>query len=94
MGRPLPAVLAGLALAACGADAVPRFERMSDEELAEYNRGRNIGQMIVCSDVQRSLSRVRRRRCMTVDAMYGSEAQARQLGVLNQVRGIRAGPGG
>lgn len=93
MGKPLLAALAGLALAACELDAVPRFERMSDEELAEYNRGRNIAQMIVCSDTQRSLSRVRRRRCMTVEAMYGSEAQARQLGVLNQVRGIRAGGG-
>lgn len=93
MGRPLAAALAALALAACEANAVPRFERMSDEELAEYNRGRNVAQMIVCSDVQRSLSRVRRRRCMTVEAMYGSEAQARQLGVLNQVRGIGAAVG-
>ena len=64
------------------------FERMSDEELAAYNSGRNIGQMIVCTDETRSLSRVRRRRCGTVDAMYGSESQAAQLGVLEQVQGI------
>ncbi|MEQ8953429.1 MAG: hypothetical protein RL120_04785 [Gammaproteobacteria bacterium] len=64
------------------------FERMSTEELAEYNSGRNIGQMIVCTDDTRSLSRVRRRRCGTVNAMYGSEAQADQLGVLNTVPGI------
>ncbi len=64
------------------------FERMSDEELAEYNRGRNISQMIVCTDEARNFSRVRRRQCGTVQAMYGSEAQAAQLGVLEQVQGI------
>lgn len=76
-----------LALAGCEVDAGPNFERMSFEELAEYNQGRPLRQMIVCSEDDRSFSRVRRRRCMTVEAAYGSEAQAGQLGVLNSIPG-------
>jgi len=65
----------------------PNFERMSREELAAYNQGRNIGQMIVCGEDERAFSRVRRRRCMTVEQMYGSAQQARQLDVLNTIPG-------
>ena len=61
-----------MALIACEVDTTPRFERMSFEELAEYNRGKSLAQMIVCDDENRSFSRVRRRRCMTVEARYGS----------------------
>ena len=64
------------------------FERMSEAELAAYNQGRNISQMIVCSEDNRSFSRVRRRRCATVERMYGSVEQADRLGVLRQVQGI------
>ena len=63
------------------------FERMSEAELAAYNQGRNIAQMIVCSENNRSFSRVRRRSCLTVEQMYGSEQQASQLGVLNSIPG-------
>lgn len=63
------------------------FERMSEAELAAYNQGRNIAQMIVCSDKTRSFSRVRVRRCFTVEQMYGSADQAAQLGVLNAIPG-------
>ena len=76
-----------LSLVACEASTVPRFESMSFEELAEYNSGRNISQMIVCGEDQRAFRRVRRRRCMTVEAMYGSAQQASQLGVLHNVPG-------
>lgn len=68
-------------------DGIPRFERMSEQELAEYNRGRNLSQMIVCMEDDRSFSRVRRRVCATVEQMYGSAQQASQLGVLNSVPG-------
>ena len=75
------------ALAACEVNTLPNFERMSFEELAEYNSTKSLGQMIVCSDENRSFSRVRRRRCMTVEAMYGTADQASQLGVLNSIPG-------
>lgn len=83
------AILAGLflALTACEASGIPNFERMSTTELAEYNNGRPLAQMIVCGEDARSFSRVRRRRCMTVEAMYGSAEQASQLGLLHTVPG-------
>ncbi len=84
----LPA-LGVLALAACTYSDI-NFERMSEAELATYNEGRAISQMIVCADNERAFSRVRRRECMTVEQMYGSVEQADQLGVLNQVQGIGA----
>jgi len=71
----------------------PNFERMSELELFEYNQGRLVAQMIVCSDGDRSFSRVRRRHCATVEQMYGSEEQASQLGVLNQLPGAVDGSG-
>ena len=76
-----------VALAACEVDTGPNFERMSFDELAAYNQGRPLRQMIVCGEDNRSFSRVRRRRCMTVEAMYGSAQQAGQLGVLNTIPG-------
>jgi hypothetical protein len=76
-----------MALIACEVDTTPRFERMSFEELADYNRGKPLSQMIVCDDDNRSFSRVRRRRCMTVEARYGSREQIGQLGVLNSIPG-------
>lgn len=76
-----------MALASCEVDTTPRFERMSFEELADYNRGKPLSQMIVCDDENRSFSRVRRRRCMTVEARYGSREQIGQLGVLNSIPG-------
>ena len=76
-----------MALAACEVDTTPRFERMSFVELAEYNRGKPLSQMIVCDDENRSFSRVRRRSCMTVEARYGSQEQIGQLGVLNSIPG-------
>ena len=66
---------------------IPNFERMSEQELAAYNSGRPIGQMIVCGEDDRAFSRVRRRRCMTVEQMYGSADQARQLDVLGTIPG-------
>ena len=82
----------GLLLVAACADTsgVPNFERMSETELAEYNRERPLSQMIVCSEENRSFSRVRRRRCATVEQMYGSLDELDQLDVLN-VPGISAG---
>jgi len=81
-------VLAGMTLAGCvDVRDMPNFERMSRQELAEYNSGRPISQMIVCGEDERSFSRVRRRRCMTVEQMYGSAEQARQLDVLGTVPG-------
>ncbi len=77
-----------LSLLGCEVSTTPRFERMTFEELAEYNQGRSVAQMIVCSDQARSFSRVRRRRCMTVEAMYGSDAEASQLQVLHTVPGL------
>lgn len=79
--------LIAMALVACEVDTTPRFERMSFEELAEYNRGKPLRQMIVCDDENRSFSRVRRRSCMTVEARYGSQEQVGQLGVLNSIPG-------
>ena len=79
--------LMAMALIACEVDTTPRFERMSFEELADYNRGRPLSQMMVCDDETRSFSRVRRRRCMTVEARYGSREQIGQLGVLNSIPG-------
>lgn len=80
-------VLPTLILGACTYSDV-NFETMSSLELAEYNRSQPLGQMIVCSDENRSFSRVRRRSCMTVEKMYGSAEQATQLGVLNAVQGF------
>jgi uncharacterized lipoprotein YajG len=77
-----------LTLAACQTSDIPDFERMNEAELAIYNQGRPVSQMIVCTDDSRSFSRVRRRRCMTVEAAYGSAAQAQQLGVLNNIPGF------
>jgi len=42
--------LMAMALIACEVDTTPRFERMSFEELADYNRGKPLSQMIVCDD--------------------------------------------
>jgi len=43
----LSAVLASCAID----DGMPNFERMSAEELAAYNEGRNLSQMIICQEV-------------------------------------------
>ena len=80
-----------LTLVACATYDDINFEAMNPLELAEYNRGRNIGQMIVCSENQRSFSRIRRRTCATVEQMYGSVAQAEQLNVLNTIQGYGSG---
>ena len=85
--RPITFFLMAMVLIACEVDTTPRFERMSFEELADYNRGKPLSQMIVCDDENRSFSRVRRRRCMTVEARYGSREQIGQLGVLNSIPG-------
>ncbi|HJO11635.1 MAG: hypothetical protein QGG67_10700 [Gammaproteobacteria bacterium] len=84
-----------LPIAACNYSDLSdiNFERMSEAELAAYNQGRNIAQMIVCSENDRSFSRVRRRRCATVEQTYGSVEQADQLGVLNTVVGIGGASG-
>lgn len=79
-------------LAACvDTSGVPNFERMNEAELADYNRDRPLSQMIVCTEESRSFSRVRRRRCMTVEQMYGSAEQAQALDVLNTVQGLDSG---
>ena len=70
---------------------IPNFERMSEAELAEYNKDRPLAQMIICTEDNRVFSRVRRRQCLTVEQMYGSEAQASQLGVLNSIPGYDSG---
>lgn len=72
-------------LAACVAadDGIPDFERMSPMELADYNNGRPLDQMIVCSDEANTMSRVRRRRCMTVGQMYGSRSNIEKINALN-----------
>lgn len=89
MYQPCRLLMASLLLAACSAnDGIPNFERMTELELAEYNSGRPLDQMIVCSDQDRSFSRVRRRHCATVEQMYGSAAQAAQLEVLNTIPGF------
>jgi hypothetical protein len=83
-------LLSSTALAACvDVRDMPNFERMSRQELAEYNSGRPLSQMIVCGEDERSFSRIRRRRCMTVEQMYGSAEQARQLDVLGTVPGFQ-----
>ena len=69
-------------------DGIPNFERMNEKELAEYNKGRNLGQMIVCVEDKTTMSRIRRKRCATAEALYGSAAQAEQLGVLNTAGGL------
>jgi hypothetical protein len=69
-------------------DGIPNFERMSDAELATYNEGRNLGQMIICVEDKTTMSRIRRKRCATVEALSGSAAQAQQLGVLNTAGGL------
>ena len=87
MKRDVSVGLLCLVLAACESSGVPNFERMNEAELAAWNQGKPIHQMIVCSENTRSFSRVRRRRCMTVEAAYGSAQQAMQLGVLNTIPG-------
>lgn len=73
-----------LALGSCTTYDDINFERMSVDELNAYNQGRNLAQMIVCSDdQQRTMSRVRRKRCATVEQMYGSAEEAQKLGILN-----------
>lgn len=69
-------------------DGIPNFERMSEKELAIYNEDRNLGQMIICLEDKTTMSRIRRKRCATVEALYGSAAQAQQLGVLNTAGGL------
>jgi hypothetical protein len=74
----------GAALASCAVDdGMPNFERMSAEELAAYNDGRNLSQMIICQEATSTTSRVRRKRCATAEAMYGIGITAEQLNVLN-----------
>jgi len=73
-----------LSISACASYEGNNFESMSEAELAEYNQGRPLSQMIVCADdQQRTMSRVRRRQCATVERMYGSVEQAEALGVIN-----------
>ncbi len=68
----------------CQVDSgIPNFERMSSEELAAYNASQPLLQKIVCLDDERSFSRVRRRTCATVEAIYGSAAQIDQISVLS-----------
>jgi len=69
-------------------EGMPDFENMSDEELFNYNADRPLAQMIVCTDEQRSFSRVRRRTCGTVEQMYGSAEEAARLGVLHAPAGF------
>ena len=76
-----------LLLSCVSTEGIPKFERMSEEELAAYNKGKPLSQMIVCGEDERNFSRVRRRVCMTVDAMYGSAEQARSLNVLGNIPG-------
>lgn len=82
------AIVAVLLIASCTTSGDINFERMSPEELAAYNTGKPLSQMIVCARDERNFSRVRRIRCATVEAMYGSVEQAGQLGVLNSVQGF------
>lgn len=84
----LSVVTIGFLLTACvDTSGIPNFERMSEAELAQYNRDRPLAQMIVCGEDDRAFSRVRRRRCMTVEQMYGSAQQAQQLDVLGTIPG-------
>lgn len=88
MSRILLLIAALITITACEVNDLPDFERMNEAELAQYNQGRPVSQMIVCTDDSRSFSRVRRRRCMTVEAAYGSAQQAQQLGVMNTIPGF------
>ncbi len=76
-----------IVLVGCYASDIPNFERMSFEELAAYNNGKPISQMIVCEEGTNTFSRVRKRRCLTVQAMYGGVQQAGAAGVLHQIPG-------
>ncbi len=76
-----------LSLSSCATYDDINFERMNEAELLEYNRGRTLEQMIVCAEEPRTMSRVRRRRCATVEQMYGSVQEAEKLGVLHVPQG-------
>lgn len=78
--------LTSLTLGSCTYSDI-NFERMNTIELAEYNSTQPISQMIICSDDDRSFTRIRRRSCITVEKMYGSAEQASQIGVLNTIPG-------
>ena len=76
-------------LASCAIDdGMPNFERMSAEELAAYNEGRNLSQMIICQEITSTTSRVRRKRCATTEALYGTGITAEQLNLLNTGAGL------
>ena len=86
-------MLLGMLLASCvSTEGDVNFERMSEEELATYNATQPIRQMIVCADEDRSLSRVRRRRCMTVEQAYGSARCAEYHSGLQRITTIRVKP--
>lgn len=85
----LALIISCLTLFACTYSDI-NFEAMNPGELAEYNRGKSLAQMIVCTEDTRSFSRVRRRHCLTVERMYGSVEQADQLGVLQTIQGVSA----
>lgn len=83
-------ILTGLLLASCAVDdGIPDFERMSDEELAAYNKGRNLSQMIVCNEDTSTMSRVRRKRCATIEAMYGTRLSVEQINILSARVGLQ-----
>ena len=83
-------ILAGLLLASCAVDdGMPDFERMSDEELAAYNKGRNLSQMIVCNEDTSTMSRVRRQRCAPIEAMYGTRLSVEQINILSARVGLQ-----
>jgi len=79
-----------LAIVSC-VEAGIKFERMSEAELAAYNEGKSISQYIVCTDDPQPFSRVRRRWCATVEQMYGTAANASQIGVLDSGQGVSDG---
>lgn len=88
MNRLAAILFASVLLTACvDTRGLPNFERMNEAELAAYNRDRPLAQMIVCSEENREFSRVRRRRCATVEQMYGSLDEIQQLDVLNSIPG-------
>ena len=70
-------------------DGVPNFERMSEEELAAYNEGRNLSQMIICNEDTTTMSRVRRKRCATVEAIYGVGLSVEQINILSARVGLQ-----
>lgn len=83
-------VLLGLLLASCAVDdGLPNFERMSDEELAAYNEGRNLSQMVVCNEDTSTMSRVRRKRCATIEALYGTRLSVEQINILSARVGLQ-----